>query len=154
MQVVNKVTAQYLALGLELGICDLKHVSSWVDSEIERIDSVDGPLLELSYLKNKNTQDVIATLLGMPATEEHWPVLRRLLASIPKDDLDNKGFCRQLARALFDEYLKAKYEVPDDFSEIGFFEDDYELANKGIGFASTNEWHANFIGFIEQFKIR
>ena len=149
---MKNITPKYLALGLRLGLCEPSDVQKWVNTEIEKQGIATGLFLELAFLKDSQVVDMYSILEKFDDSSDIFEVLRKLFEDVDISILEDIKFCKRLAECLEGIWIDNNYESPEEFAEIGFFDDGYFLASDGIG-ETPEQWHSSFIDFIKKFKI-
>ena len=135
-------------MGFRLGVYTIDKVVEWVTSEIGKADEPSNELLDLSLATTKGVHDTYSALYELNDSPENDIVLIDTLSEIHISDLNNIKFCRDLAQKLYTYYVDQNYEVNSQLSEIGFFDDGYDLAMQGIT-ETVEEWHERFKEFIK-----
>ena len=146
-------TAQYYALALKLSTVSGETVQQWITSQALNSDVLEGPLLDLTYLGPNDINEMIDGLEKLASIDDIFEVLRSVLRDVPDSLIANKSWCRGLARVLFQVYIDSDYSVPDDFSLISWFDDEYELASQGVLLSNTDDWHVSFSVFLRSFSL-
>lgn len=144
-------TPKYFAIGLRLGIIDPIEVQDWVNKELFREESPSDQLLELAYTKSDQVHELYHTLLEMKDDSNTYEIVRKLLGTIKEEKVESLNFCRDLARNLYGIWVDNDYKSPDDLSEIGFFDDAFDLADIG-SYGTLDEVHSDFRRFVASFK--
>ncbi len=142
---------RFYALGLRLGIVDISEVQSWVNSVISKTDNPTDEILDLAYASSKILKDVYSLLTRIPDDTDHFELLRILLGRVSDDDLEDIGFCRHLAKKLYDLWAESDYSAPEDLQSMGLFDDEYILAEQE-NYGILEEWHVNFHHFVKEFR--
>ena len=145
---VMEISSLKLRMGFRLGIYTIDKVVEWVTSEIGKADEPSNELLDLSLATTKGVHDTYSALYKLNNSPENDIVLIEILSEIRISDLNNIKFCRDLAQKLYTYYVDQNYEVNSQLSEIGFFDDGYDLAMQGIA-ETVEEWHESFKEFIK-----
>ena len=144
-------SAKYFIIGLKLGLLKSNDVQSWVDEQIDASDEPDEALLDLAFIDNNNVKELVSKLSYIVDDRDDFEVIRILMAGIEEDRLSDVSFCSRLATDLYGFYVQHDYEVPDDFNEIGFFDDGYDLAKSGT-YGTLDSWHNDFKNFAISFR--
>jgi len=143
-------SAKYHKMGLLLGILRPSEVQIWVDEQISKEGAPSEILIELAFVGN-NINELISLLSQIETDTDDYVVVKQLLAEIKDEDILDIKFCRRLADSLFNLYVQNDYEAPEELAEIAFFDDSYELADKGL-YGSIDSWHSEFKSFVGSFK--
>ena len=143
-------SAKYHEMGLLLGILKPTDVQLWVDDQISKADEPSEILIELAFAGN-SVNELISLLSQLKTNTDDYTIIKQLLADIKDEDILDIEFCRRLADSLYNLYVQNDYEAPDDLTEIAFFDDGYELAEKGL-YGTIDSWHSEFKSFVKAFK--
>lgn len=65
----ERVSALELAVGLEQGLYDRVFLEDWVDAEVAACERVEGPLLELTVLRDKSDHDIFEELHALAGAQ-------------------------------------------------------------------------------------
>ena len=131
LAVMNK-SSQKLKMGFRLGIYTKEEVIDWVVVEIDQSDEPSEKLLDLSFATTKGVHDIYSALCDLDGSPEEDDVLIEVLTDLEDQVIDNIEFCRDLAIKLYSYYIDKNYEVDQRLTEIGYFDDGYDLALRGI----------------------
>ena len=146
-----ETSPKFYALGLRLGILGENDVQSWVNREIETCDAPSEIIMELAFSPKSGIQNAYSLLSSIPDESDQFEVLRKLLSAVSDADLENLEFCGALAEKLYSIWVEADYRAPEDLNLIGFFDDEYSLAQQGL-YGSLDEWHEEFKRFLRGFR--
>lgn len=146
---MNK-TPKYYALGLRLGITSTDEVQNWVNREISEKENPSDQLIELAYIKKDNIHELYHALLEIKDDTDTYQIIKQLLTEINNKKLESIEFCRDLARNLYSIWVENDYKAPDELKEIGFFDDEFDLAAIG-SYGTLGEVHEDFKRFVNSF---
>jgi len=65
----ERISALEMAVGFEIGGHDRAQLTDWVDAEVLACERVEGPLLELTSLRDKGDHAIVAELLELAGVE-------------------------------------------------------------------------------------
>jgi hypothetical protein len=142
---------KYFIIGLTLGLVNTSDVQLWVDEQIEASEEPNEELLDLAFIDKSNVKELLSKLSYIDDERDDFEILRILIAGIGNDRLANINFCSRLATELYVYYVEHDYKVPEDFREIGFFDDSYDLAKNGT-YGTLESWHSDFKHFANSFS--
>jgi hypothetical protein len=128
---LRREEAARLRLGLQLGLTSVSDIVKWADAQIVSIVEPEIQLLDLSLMKNANPNDVMGKLGELANPILPLDVIDTVLADAHEALLDDPAFGRSLARNLY--YFWVENGYPDEFGECAAFDDEYALADQGIG---------------------
>ena len=123
--------AARLQLSLRLGVTSVSSIVKWADSQIVSIEEPAIPLFDLSLMKDANPIDVMDKLGELADPVSALDVADTVLADAHAALLEDTAFGRSLAKSLYFFWAESGY--PDELSECAAFDDEYALADQGIG---------------------
>ena len=126
-----KREAATLRVGLQLGLVSVREVVGWADEQIAATDTPPEALLDLALMAHANHLDVLSRLRGLSTTVPSLDVLPRALKTGLHRLREDPSLGPVVARGLYQLFVEANYEVPDELRQIGQFEDAYALAKQG-----------------------
>ena len=89
------------------------------------------PLLDLSLMRDANPIDVMHKLCELADPVSALDVADTVLADAHAALLEDSAFGRSLAKSLYFFWVESGY--PDELNECAAFDDEYALADQGIG---------------------
>ncbi len=142
----------FLIGGIDLGVFGVTEVVQWADNQIATQEAPGYELIELSLMSNANRYEIAnqLTRVGTP-TLSRADVLPCLLAEAHKKLLKEPDFGKVLAEGLYRFWSLSNYELPENLSPCGFFDDAYSLAESGV-YGSTDQVYRELLEFSSQFQ--
>jgi hypothetical protein len=144
-----------IALGFEMGLYSRDHVSDWVDRSLARVEKVDGPLLELTTLRDKHDIDIIKLLnhLGHSATTADLGRVRLgvLYHLFTSGKIDLARTTAQLFRIGLTDFT---YEgEPSEYCACVNLDDEYDLAARGT-YGTLEQVQRDVLAFLEPYASK
>lgn len=152
MTISLKCYADYLSIGLRLGLCSVDEMIAWADRLIEERDSPSDWMIDLSTSSAKHLLDIIRLLELVPGTEDLEIAFRLLIAKLgivyptlvpEQNNLPQPKHCilfRKLYRILYpfdgelialsDEVISAILLVGEDFNDLEYGYRDWSMVNQ------------------------
>ncbi|MEL7084828.1 MAG: hypothetical protein AAF268_15200 [Cyanobacteria bacterium P01_A01_bin.3] len=148
---LQEKTAAYYRLGLQLGTHTVDDVISWVDRQIELLDSPSSDLIDLSLMSKSHPLDVLGMLDRLDGDVAQLDVLSAVLADAHTLLREEGDFGPTLARGLRNLYVECGYDVPELFRPICWFDEYYALAQLGL-LGTEEEIYQELLAFTASFR--
>jgi len=123
--------AAHLRVALQFGLVTVADVVSWSDSKVQESDWPAPAFLELSSMWKAHPLDVLHVLRSMSEDVPAIQVLPAVLGLAHDRLLTEPAYGRRLAWALYLLYVECGCVVPEELSDIGWFDDAFDLAADG-----------------------
>jgi hypothetical protein len=123
--------AATLRIGLQLGLVSVQDIVRWADEQITATATPPEALLDLALMAHATRLDVLAKLRALSPRVPWLDVLPRTLGTGVHRLREDPSLGPIVARGLYQLFVEANYEVPDELSPIGRFDDGYALAKQG-----------------------
>ena len=130
---LRREKAAQLRLSLQLGVTTVSDIVKWADSQIVSLDQPEIPMLDLSLMEDAHPIDVMDKLGELADPITPLDVVATVLADAHTALLEDSGFGRSLAKGLYHFWVESGY--PTELNECVAFDDEYALADQGIGTA-------------------
>lgn len=144
----ERVSAVEMAVGFEIRAYDRTKLSDWVDAEVLACDSVEGPLLELTSLRDKSEHAIVADLyelagVGPDLSTHLWLACLGSLVEKRGVDVSTAFWCVYSQLRDRDELTNAErtfvYQMDQDWADSG-------------SHRTLEQVHADFLAFTSPYR--
>lgn len=143
--------AAYYREALRLGACIISDVITWSDSVLAESDEPRMSFIDLSMMGQTHSLEVLRLLNQLSKGIRAISVLPTVLAAAHDRLVLEPDYGPSLAKGLYDIYVSEDGSVPDELNLIGWFDDQYSLAQEGI--YSEHETYQRLLDFTAGFKV-